>query len=269
MSTSGNLYRRPSRAELKSAQRLLTKKGRREAGEFIAEGMKILKEAARFRNWPERVYFDVNRLDKQAGELLELFEQHGVELISARAKELESFCDTVTPQGIVGIFRTARNRPAFRPREAILLCDGINDPGNLGTLLRSALAFEVRTVVLTNNSAEPHSPKTIRSSAGAVFGLSIVELSVDEVLAISAEQNLYLVMTDAKGSTRLAEVYQQAGEKTIVVMIGSEAHGISKELRSVAKAVVGIAHSDNVESLNAGVAGAIILQKLYEHRQEQ
>jgi TrmH family RNA methyltransferase len=187
-------------------------------------------------------------------------------LFRAGVRQIGKLADTKSPQGVVGLFAAPATdlqklyRPGFR---SILVCDGIADPGNLGTLLRSALAFDFDLVILTGRSTEPYSPKVVRSSMGAMFGLRIAVAESDAVAALIADS----------GCTVLAATVSDGGDEwrgriksngRLVLTIGSEAEGLSPEIEALATVRAHITHSTKVESLNAAVAGSILMKEVYD-----
>ena len=150
---------------------LLTRKGRRRHGRFAAEGVRLLEEAYRNRKYPQTIYFSSHLLSPRGQTLLKRFSRKGVPTRPMSARQIQSLSNTITSQGIVGVFDIPRpdlTELYRRTSRKLLLCENISDPGNLGTLIRSAAAFDFNMVVLCGKSADPFSPKVVRSSAGTV-----------------------------------------------------------------------------------------------------
>ena len=138
----------------------------------------------------------------------------------------------------------------------VLYLDDISDPGNLGTLLRKALAFGYKTVLLSKNSCSIYNEKAIQSSQGAIFDLNIVEgyTKLSELKASGYE----ILATEIKGSVDLDNVSPKSKH---VLILGNEAHGVSEAVLKLADKRVKI-DIKNIESLNVGVAGGIAMYKL-------
>jgi TrmH family RNA methyltransferase len=196
---------------------------------------------------------------------VEQFSKSGVRVESIHLKEIESIAATETSQGILATFAIPPTGLAelyclvFRK---VVLCENISDPGNLGTLLRSAKAFRFDMVLLAGRSADPFSPKVVRASVGAIFGLPIAVAGVDEITAFLAKHAVQMMAADIHGTTELVKAHVRRDKATILA-IGSEADGLSEELLRRADAKIRIRHSDAVESLNAAVAGSILMHELY------
>lgn len=256
-----------TRTELKDIQSLLTKKGRKLHGRFLAEGVRLLEEAVRHRVRPDVVYYAEALLSERAEQLLGTFRAQHVETTAIPVKQLEAMSNADTPQGVVGVFAyppTRLDELYLAKSRRVLLCENIADPGNLGTLIRSALAFDFDLVVLAGTSAEAYAPKVVRSSAGAVFGVGIAEADTPEVLELLRRQKMLLLAADTGGEVLQKAARQRIGEAAMILAVGSESHGLSAEILAQAAWRVRIDHSRAVESLNAAVAGSILMKELYD-----
>ncbi len=255
-----------SKTELKKLKSLATKKGRKTSGKFLAEGIRLLEEAWKARFFPEAVYYAPSMLTNRAEALLRRWQDVKVKTVSLSAKEVHTVSDTKTPQGIVGVFRIPSTeiselfRPAFRK---VILCENISDPGNLGTLIRSALAFGFELVLLSGSSAEPYAPKVVRASAGAIFRLPVARVSLTEVKDLVEKRKLYVVASDV-AAKQVTLPRRTILRRTVLLAIGSEAAGLSPELLAHAHLRIRIQHRRQVESLNAAVAGSILMKQIYD-----
>lgn len=256
-----------TKTELKHIQQLLTKKGRKEHGHFLVSGIRLLEEALRHRFRPEMVLYSADELPDRGKSLVKSFQAQKIKTEQISARELRQLADTVTPQGLAAVF--SQPVPAveelFRslPR-TMLVCENVSDPGNVGTLCRSALAFGCDTVLTLGTTCEPYSPKVVRSSAGAVFGLKIAQISTDDLFLWRDKYNAIILAGDINGKAISKSLFEQLGKRPVMVCVGSEADGLSAELKQKADYLVKIPHEPNVESLNAAMAGTILLHDLYE-----
>ena len=258
-----------TKTELKDIQSLQTKKGRKLKKRFLAEGVRLLEEAARHRARPEVVYYAESTLSDRARSLLDRFAKQAVPTEAIPHRQIESLADTETTQGLVAVFREPPTSLAelYQPNlRRILLCEHIADPGNLGTMMRSALAFGFELIILAGNSAEPYSPKVVRASAGTIFGLPVAIAETSEVLELAAAKKIYLLASDISGQPAAVQLREIPKENQVMLAVGSEAEGVSPEILSRASSRVRIEHSEAVESLNAAVAGSILMKELYEIR---
>ena len=261
-----------TQAEIKRLKTLNSRKGRRDLGLFLAEGVRLLEEAERQRFLPHRLYFAESELSDRARALLSAFELYKVDCRPTPARQLRQISDVKTNQGIIASFSIPQNyrengslkaelsRGKYRK---ILLCESVGDPGNLGTLLRSALAFGFSGVILSGNCVDPYSPKVVRASAGAVFGLDIFAASIDDLLKLATASGLAIIAADANGSHRFEDISLDGTELGVIIAIGAEATGLSPSVRQAARWRLRIPHLAAVESLNAGVAGSILMSRMF------
>jgi TrmH family RNA methyltransferase len=261
-----------SRAETKNLRALQTKKGRRLSGRFIAEGVRLLEEALRFRAKPVRVYGAPSLLSERGAQLLDRYRKSGAMVTQISATELGRIAGTETSQGVVAVFITPMVKSgelALSPQRNVLLCENISDPGNLGTLIRSAVAFAFDPVVLVGECAEPFSPKVVRASAGAIFGITVAEAAADRIIDHARNSGLALIAAGTEGCESMEHALSSLSGDTMMLAVGSEAKGLSEAITGAADKLVRISHSDQVESLNAAIAGSILMKQCYDRKTQR
>lgn len=227
---------------------LKDRKGRRESGCFLVEGRKMVEEALASA-------FDVEAVLVQEGVSF----PDGLTMPVYELPEhvLAAVCDTKTPQGIAAVVRMKEQSALGRH---IVVLDGVQDPGNVGTILRTADAFDCDGVFLVNACADPYSPKTARATMGAVFRRDVYQCTADELCALLQKSNLPLYGTALRNDTvslRDAELSRAA------VAIGSEGRGLSAEILAKCEKTIKIPMSPRCESLNAAVAASVVLWEMY------
>lgn len=166
--------------------------------------------------------------------------------------------DTATSQGVIGLFERPHwsAEQIFARRDSIAIAlDGVQDPGNVGTIVRLGAAFDVSGVILLPGCADPFGPKAIRASAGAILHVPVVPMAYDALLSSYLE----LYVADAEANE------QQPPARGAVMIFGGEGSGVSPALRNLAKGVA-VATSGRVESLNVAAAAAILLWRSYRSR---
>jgi TrmH family RNA methyltransferase len=255
-----------TKTELKHIQTLLSKKGRKQKKMFVAEGVRLLEEAVRFEFQPQTILYADSLLSPRGIRLVQEMTRSGVHAVDISSRELNSLTETEAPQGIIGIFVVPEHTPAelYTSRfRRVLICESVSDPGNMGTLIRSALAFGFDLVVVTGASAEPYAPKVVRASAGAVFGVPVVECDMAPLVEFLEKHNIAILAADPRGSVRVEAMQKLILRQCVALAIGSEPDGLSETLVKSASARVGIAHTSKVESLNAAVAGSILMNEIY------
>jgi TrmH family RNA methyltransferase len=234
---------------LQQVKKLLTsKKAREEAGLFVSDGTKLLQEAIRW--WP-----GLDTVILSQGIEMEI--PAGVRTVVVPKDVMESVSPMQTPQGALFLCRLPEEKP-FVPKPGMLLLDGIQDPGNLGTILRTADALQI-PVALLEGCADPYSHKVVRSSMGAVFRMEIPQTTWQEVKAACAEQNIPIAVTALSDT---AQDLRQAPLRTMAVVIGSEGQGVRDEILNYAQKALIIPMNPHCESLNAAIAAAIVMWQM-------
>lgn len=254
-----------SRAELKYLRSLRTKAGRKKAQQFLAEGVRLLEEAARNKFWPEKVYYTEVAFDSRIKSLIGIFQKHKIFCQAIRAKELNTICDTNSPQGVAALFGNPpprSERVLAGGQYRVLLLDNLADPGNAGTLIRSAAAFGFQLVLLTPNSVERFNPKTIRSTAGSIFAIPVEKVTFDLVREYKLRYDWFVVGGDASGRDWSKVGSRLKKHRRLVLAVGSEADGLTSQIMEQVDLIIRISHSSRVESLNAAVAGSIFMKSL-------
>ena len=236
-------------ALLQQVKKLLTsRKERQETGLFVADGTKLLAEAVKY--WPglETVILS-DGVEAQTPEY--------VKRIRVPGDVMESISPMETPQGALFVCRLPE-KSAFVPKAGMLLLDGIQDPGNLGTILRTADALQI-TVALLEGCADPYSHKVVRASMGAVFRTPVVMTTWAEASAACAEKNIPIAVTALSDS---AVDIRNANLKEMAVVIGSEGQGVRQEILNAAANQLIIPMDSRCESLNAAIAAAITMWQM-------
>jgi len=246
---------------IRSLERRAAREGERR---FVVEGSRLVGEALRAGVLPVLVLYTDEFAGRDEGAaLVGRLRAARVPCESVTERVLASLSDTVTPPGILAVAPFVALPTPARPTLALIV-DGVATPGNLGTLLRSAEAAGVETVLLTPRSADVFGPKVVRGGMGVHFRLP---LQRDAAWPVIAEQvrgmTVYLAEANAPLSYDAVDWRRPAA-----LIVGSEAHGPSAEARALANASICIPMRGQTESLNAGVAGSIILFEAARQRRQ-
>jgi len=234
---------------LQQVRKLLSsRKEREETGLFVADGTKLLQEAIRW--WPG--LHTVILADDVEAEIPD-----GVRIVTVPKDVMESISPMQTPQGALFLCRLPENK-TFAPKPGMLLLDGIQDPGNLGTILRTADALQI-PVALLEGCADPYSHKVVRASMGAVFRMQIMQTTWAEAKAACAEQGIAVGVTALNDA---AKDLRNAPLSAMAVVIGSEGQGVRQEILDSAEHSLIIPMNPNCESLNAAIAAAIVMWQM-------
>lgn len=231
-------------------KKLLTSRAYRQAcGEFAADGVKLLEEAAKWFSGLHTV------IAEEETKLCKL--PDAVRVVRVPKDVMQSVSLMDAPQGAVFLCYQPEPKPA-QVLPGSLLLDGIQDPGNLGTILRTADALQV-PVILLDGCADAYNPKTVRASMGAVFRTQPVRMTKEQAIAACVEKHIALLATAM--SDDAVDLRQEALAASAVV-IGSEGQGICRELFDAAQKKIIIPMSERCESLNAAVAAAIVMWQM-------
>lgn len=252
---------------------LHTTRGRKKSGLFLMEGPHLLEALLDAGIMPREVYYQPELLQRTAqgrsllARLLHTPSLNQEQLIEVSERVIESLGDVQTTQGIVSALpldaldpELLRARRAATRRPVLLILDALADPGNMGTILRTALAADVDEVLLSSNCVDYLSPKVVRSAAGAHVALPVrTDLSWEAIAERAIQhcgQEVRVLLAEA-GSPYI--YYDQDLTQPFALIMGSEAHGPSKEARMLATRTISIPLANGVESLNAAMAAGIIL----------
>jgi TrmH family RNA methyltransferase len=233
---------------------------RREKRLFTAEGIKLFREApAKLR---EKVFVSAS-FEREQGKLLE-----GVSYETVEDGLFARMCDTRTPQGILTVLRMPvyeREELLGRPGTAplVLVLEDLQDPGNVGTILRTAEGAGVTGVILSRNCADLFQPKTIRSTMGSVFRVPFREEDPEEAVRWLKARRIRTYAAHLKGENTYAQEDYREGT---AFLIGNEGNGLSDRLTEACDRLIRIPMEGQVESLNAAVAAALLMYAAHSQR---
>lgn len=236
---------------------------RRDAGAFVVDGVRLVEEALN-SNWIFQFALYDETLNERGRVLVENLRSHGIEVEEVSASVMKSLSETEAPQGILAVLALSDlplpNNPNF-----ILIPDQVRDPGNLGTLLRTAAATGVQAVLIPPDTTDAFAPKVLRSGMGAHFKLPIVSKKWEEIEQIVTSSSLQVLIADMGGSS----CWETDLCQPLALIIGSEAEGASDTARTLATQQISIPMSGMMESLNAGVAGSVLMFEVVRQRKTE
>ena len=251
-----------SKAEAKQLRSLRQRSNREAEGMFLAEGIRVVEELLRARIVLRTALIAPSLEDTPRGRSLATELDARCRLFRVSEKELAAFADTETPQGVVVSALIPRAAfPKVAPRLTLVL-DGIQDPGNFGTLLRSAVAFGVELVVTLPGTVDAYNGKSIRAAAGTSFQVPIVAADVAALRKWCDEYDVGMWGAAADGES----IRSVTRPPRVALALGNEGSGLRKEIRAALDRTVALPMRGRAESLNAGVAGGIILYLLGEEQ---
>lgn len=256
---------------LKRIRLLHSASGRKKEGRFLIEGVKLFAEAVKHGIDCEDVvvsesHLDSREFDKQQSE--SALRSALSKIVVVEDKLFAQLATTETPQGIIAVaqLKAYKLENLFSgSTPLVVVADRVQDPGNLGTMMRTALALGATGMILTKGSVDAFNPKVVRSAAGALFALPFAEnLSIHDCMTACRERGLSILALSADGNTLLADADLK---KPIALLLGNEANGLEKEVEQEADMIVSIPMHQSSESLNVAITNAIVLYEASVQRQ--
>lgn len=241
-----------TKREVTILKSLHTKEGRKDHQQFIVEGEKMLDELLKSRLVPEIVY----STDQFQGKF-----PKKVKVCSVSESELKRISHLSTPNKVIAVVKIPSSEINFKSG-MVLYCCGINDPGNAGTLLRIADWFGLNGVVFTKGSVDVFSPKTVQASMGSVFRVNVQYDDQYNLLEKLKSNHFSLYAADMNGDNFEKIKFNS----NAVLILGSESHGLPKEISKFEIQKITIPGAGNAESLNVAVACGIIANQMFKFR---
>ena len=230
--------------KIKDIKKLHMKKYRDETKTFLVEGEHLVKEAY------------------ESGNLLEIISLYGEEIdynvpiINVTSNVMKAISELETPYNIIGICKYNKEQDLGKK---VLMLDDVQDPGNLGTIIRSAFAFNIDTIILSEKCVDLYNSKVLRACQGMNFHINIIRDDLKKYIIKLKEDNYKIFTTDVNNGKDLKNI--ETSNKYVIIM-GNEGNGVSKEISSLADEKIYIKMNKNCESLNVAVATSIILYEL-------
>ena len=214
---------------------------------YLVEGAHLVKEA-----------FKLNLLDTIiSSSENELNKYNGIKHIYVTDAIINKLSTTQTPQNIIGVVR--KEEKDFQICDKMIILDGVSDPGNVGTIIRTSLALGVKTIILSSEAVDLYNEKLLRATQGAFFQANLYQMDLVKLYELLKENNIPLIATSLKANTNINELPKLS---KYALCMGNEANGISKVTEENATYSVIIPLQNNIESLNVATSHAIILYQL-------
>lgn len=232
---------------IKNIKKLKEKKYRLDS--YIVEGIKMVKEAI---NENQEIALIAIREDFKID-----FDTKNIKTVIISNKIFNDISDVKTPQGILAVIKKNQNNQIETNQDYILALDSLQDPGNMGTIIRTADSANINQIIINKTTVDPYSPKVIRSTMGAIYRTNIIEVEdLKTTLKEMKSKGFQIITTDLKATQSIYDI--NYNNKTVVV-IGNEANGVSQEILQTADKKVIIPMLGKTESLNASIAASIMI----------
>jgi TrmH family RNA methyltransferase len=249
-------------------RRISTRKGREAEGVVLLEGPRVVETA--LHHGAEILFgaCEAGARSGRVGRALDRLTDRGADVVEVAAADFAELAQTETPQGLLAVAREPRvEGPPAPLGNRVLVLDRIQDPGNVGTLVRAAAGLGVERVLALDGTADPWGAKAVRASAGLVFQLPPLALKWDEAREWIQGSGVPLVIADAHGEDVRAWLARSPQTAGFALALGNEAAGHRPEVVGAAAAKLAVPLASGVESLNVGAAGAVLLWALGPGRQ--
>ncbi|MCX7745652.1 MAG: 23S rRNA (guanosine(2251)-2'-O)-methyltransferase RlmB [Clostridia bacterium] len=252
---------------IKEVKSLKDKKNRDEKKEYFIEGIRFVEEALKEKADIKRILVcDAVKAVKGGEEILRKVQEAKLEVVYVSDKVFRELSDTKTPQGILAVIREKRYaaNQILTENNFLMILDSITDPGNMGTIIRTADAAGVSGIILSKGCVDVYNPKVLRSTMGSIFRIPVFSCEdLVETVEWLKSENIRVYAAHLDGRT---SYFQLEMKKNIAVIIGNEANGISNEVALAANELVKIPMLGRAESLNASVAASLLMYEVVRQR---
>ncbi|MCL2101716.1 MAG: RNA methyltransferase [Fibromonadales bacterium] len=249
---------------LKTISSLATEKGREKEGLFLAEGERVVLEiAGHHRDLVQGIYVDEG-FDNE--ELREKIKEARLRIHALTPPQMKQASSVVSCPGIFAVCRLASEKPNYDTARIITLVDGIQDPGNLGSIFRNATGFGICGIILGRGTVDPFNPKVVRGSSGC-FLRTPFETGIDlkERFSLLRQKGFCIVATSPHAKKSITELTPRQAKK-VAILIGNEGSGTNKQVSELADEWVKIPMENTLESLNVAVAHGILCYQIAQMR---
>ncbi|SDZ53799.1 RNA methyltransferase, TrmH family [Evansella caseinilytica] len=237
---------------VKAWKKLHTKKGREQTGCFLIEGIHLIEEAMKAKLPIEELVIEDTK------ELPREWTASNLRIVYATGKVMREICETETPQGFVAVCRLPETQNIPLERGRFLLVDGVQDPGNIGAIIRTADAAGISGVVLGEGTADPFNGKVIRATQGSLFHIPVLKMDLEEAIQFCKDNHVPVFGTSLHGSTYTAI----APQESFALLVGNEGSGVQPAFLEKCDQNLYIPIYGQAESLNVSIATGILLYHL-------
>lgn len=246
--------------KIKWLRKLGQKKYRDEGGSFLVENFSIIEDAANSGIYFESLFLTKNFFEKNKDKVNKILKKYGSTTFFIIDENINKFFSELeTPSGVCAVYRkTEKEVDLVKP---IVYLNGISDPGNLGNILRSALAFDFLNIILDENCVDLYNPKVVNAAKDSIFKLNI---SFDKNLELlkQVKKKMKIFSTDVRDGEDIGSLGKQ---KLFCLVLGNESRGVDKEIKKISDDFIKIKTSGKIESLNVASSAAIIFHDIYNN----
>lgn len=251
---------------LKHGKKLNIRKYRQEDNEFLIEGLRFVEEAVAANADIKYCIFSENLKGDRASLLLDKMRSKKIDTYMVEDKLINEICDTKTPQGIAAVVKRHKinEDSIISDSNFLLIVDRLQDPGNLGTIIRTAHAAGIGGIIISSGTVDPYSPKVLRSTMGSIFNVPIIEaFDLSEIIHKIRGSGFTIY---ASSPSKSVPYWDEAYASKVAIIIGNEANGIDQEVIAQSDRQIKIPMPGGSESLNASVACGILAFEVLRQR---
>lgn len=251
---------------IKDIKLLHKKKGRWKEKCFFIEGIRSIEQCMSSRGEIKHIVYSSDLLGEDGIDLLKDIEDKDYNIYEVTEKLFKEISDTDTPQGLLAVveFKEYKLEDCFKEKNFFIILDRVQDPGNLGTIIRTADAFGANGVIVTSGCVDVYNPKTIRSTMGSIFQIPIIHIDdILESISRLKDENISVISSSLATEKYL---YDIDFKSDCALVIGNEAKGISEYVVEASDQLVKIPMSGDAESLNAAIASGVLMYEVLRQR---
>lgn len=256
-----------SNPKVREVLEVRNKRSRQRHNAFLIEGPHLLEMAANADCIIRNVFFSESFIKKRDGQrLLKRLLTAGADIYMAKEHVMSKLAETETPQGILAVASYAPidlNALTLRGKPLIVVTEGVQDPGNLGTIIRTSDAAGADAVVILPGTCDPFMPKSLRATAGSIFNLPVIFSETEDLIGWLKREGISLFVTDT-GANK--SIFDSDLHGPLALAFGNEAQGVSQRLRDMADMLIRIPIIGSAESLNVAASAAICLYETVRQR---
>lgn len=249
--------------KIKILKKLGLKKYRNKFGKFVVENLATLYDGLKGGSQPETLFLTKEAFENKSSKMKLILERIDLESVFIINENINKYFSNLdTPSGVAAVYGKPKAAKLDLEKDVVYL-NGIKDPGNMGTILRSALSFGIKNIVVDELCVDPYNPKVVQASKDAIFKLNVVFDKERDIIG-GIKKKMKVLITDVSGGDNITTVL--AGEKNICVVLGSESYGVDESLKELADKIVNIKSNSEMESLNVAVSAGIIFHEMYNRK---
>tara|TARA_Y100001970_G_C14188119_1_gene833760 strand:- start:10 stop:771 length:762 start_codon:yes stop_codon:yes gene_type:complete len=241
--------------EIKRLKSLHKKKGRELHKLILIEGKRIIEQALDSKYSILKIWINHDFKDSNP-KFIQHIQKKQISLNEISNKIMDKITDTKSPSGVIAIMNIPKG-DIKKMNHQILALDNISDPGNLGTIIRTANWFGIKNILLSEDCVDPYNSKVLRSGMGSHFSMNIVTKNLEKQISKYKKENFKIIATDLNTKNTMSDL--KINSNNWVILLGNEAHGISKSVLESSDYRIKIPQGGNIESLNVAVTCGILL----------